>query len=381
MSDLVVISLERWDGVWRRNQHLIAGLIATDPTLRVLFVEPPDDPLHDLRGRRTPRFGAPLARVGERLWTLRPVKWLPRRWDSGGDDRRAQAIRHAAMQLGFMNPVLWVNDPAAAGIVVLTGWPSLYDITDDWLSAARPPAELERIAAGEALLLDRADAVVACSPELVHRKSAQRSGETAQRSGGTGRRSGIHLVPNGVDLEAYRDRSARPRALPASPVALYLGTLHDDRLDVPLCARAAAELAGRARLVLAGPDLLGTADRERLDTAGIIRLGPVDRDEVPALLQHADVLIVPHRITAFTDSLDPIKLYEYRAAGRPVVATAVAGFRDSSDPLIRIAGQDDFAHAVGSALGSASSQRSDDTADIDWSARVREMGRILASIR
>ncbi|GAB3630744.1 glycosyltransferase family 1 protein [Microbacterium shaanxiense] len=367
MNDLVVISLERWDAVWRRNQHLIAGLIAADPTMRVLFVEPSDDPLHDLRGRRSPGFGAPLTRVGERLWTLRPVKWLPRRLDSRGDDRRARAIRRTAMQLGFTAPVLWVNDPAAAGIVTLTGWRSLYDITDDWLSAARPPAELERIAAGETLLLDRADAVVACSPELVRRKSPQRGD--------------IHLVPNGVDLDAYRTPTVRPTALPPAPVALYLGTLHDDRIDVPLCIRVARELTGRVRLVLAGPDLLGAADRERLDAAGVVRLGPVARDDVPALLQHSDALIVPHLVTAFTDSLDPIKLYEYRAAARPVVSTGVAGFRDSADPRIRIAGEEDFAHAVGAALASSPSEASADTADIDWSTRVRQIGQILTSIR
>ena len=49
MTDLVVMSLEAWDDVWRRNQHLVAGLLRTDAALRVLFVEPPADPTHDLR--------------------------------------------------------------------------------------------------------------------------------------------------------------------------------------------------------------------------------------------------------------------------------------------------------------------------------------------
>ena len=56
MTDLVVISLEAWDEVWRRNQHLIAGVLRHDPALRVLFVEPPADPTHDIRSRRHPRF-------------------------------------------------------------------------------------------------------------------------------------------------------------------------------------------------------------------------------------------------------------------------------------------------------------------------------------
>ena len=54
MTDLVVISLEVWDEVWRRNQHLIAGLLRTGRVDRVLFVEPAVDIVHDLRSRRRP---------------------------------------------------------------------------------------------------------------------------------------------------------------------------------------------------------------------------------------------------------------------------------------------------------------------------------------
>ena len=55
--DLVVASLEAWDGVWRRNQHLVSRLLRDDPELRVLFVEPPADPIHDARRRSRPRRG------------------------------------------------------------------------------------------------------------------------------------------------------------------------------------------------------------------------------------------------------------------------------------------------------------------------------------
>ena len=61
MPDLIVVSLESWDQVWRRNQHLVAGLLSRDPAFRVLFVEPPADPTHDLRSKRPPRFGAGMA--------------------------------------------------------------------------------------------------------------------------------------------------------------------------------------------------------------------------------------------------------------------------------------------------------------------------------
>ena len=109
MTDLVVLSLERWDRVWRRNQHLVAGLLLADPDLRVLFVEPAADPTHDVASRRRPSFGSGIAEVGApapgRLWTFRPTKWLPRRAHarqvvgrpraSRRSRRRASAIRCA----------------------------------------------------------------------------------------------------------------------------------------------------------------------------------------------------------------------------------------------------------------------------------------------
>ena len=42
-------------------------------------------------------------------------------------------------------------------------------------------------------------------------------------------------------------------------------------------------------------------------------------------------------MTPFTDSLDPIKLYEYQAVGRPVVSTPVAGFREVAGERIVVA--------------------------------------------
>ena len=51
-------------------------------------------------------------------------------------------------------------------------------------------------------------------------------------------------------------------------------------------------------------------------------------------MQHADVVVIPHLVNPFTESLDPIKAYECLAAGRPTVATPVAGFRELGPPIV-----------------------------------------------
>ena len=367
MTDLVVVSLERWDDVWRRNQHLVAGLLHDDPGLRVLFVEPPADPTHDLASRRRPRLGDGVRGVDGvadgRLWSVRPVKWLPRRLDRRADDRLALSVMRAARRLGMRHPLLWINDPGMAPLAARSGWPTVYDITDDWLAADRPAAELERTAANEARLFDLAREVVVCSPELVRRKGAARR---------------VALIPNAVDVAAYRRPRAAPSDFPRGPVALYLGTVHADRIDLDLCEGTARTLGTAGTLVLVGPNLLSADETRRLEQAGVRLMGPRPRDEVVGYLQHADVLVVPHVVDAFTDSLDPIKLYEYQAVGRPVVSTPVAGFRDAADPRVTVTSGAEFAAAVAAAVPAPTRFPEGAAGPVpDWSDRARAMREVL----
>ena len=374
MSDLVVISLETWDGVWRRNQHLISRLLDADPQLRVLFVEPPADPVHDLRSGRRATFGSPLrerADVHTRLWTFRPSKLLPRRLDRRVDDRFARGVARAARRLRMIGPTLWVNDPAAAGVSRLTGWSTVYDMTDDWTEARRPERESTRISDGEQYLLGHAAQVVACSGELVRRKAPDRPDG----------RPPIVLIPNAVDVDFYRQPAARPADLPEGVVALYAGTLHTDRLDVDLCIDTARGLRGVATVVLVGPNALHDADTRALEAAGVVVLGARPHDRVPAYLQHADILLVPHLVNRFTDSLDPIKLYEYQAVGRPVVSTPVAGFRDAGDTCITLAEPATYAAAVAASVAPSARPPTDQEAVPDWSDRATAMAAVLTRAR
>jgi glycosyltransferase involved in cell wall biosynthesis len=360
--------------VWRRNQHLVSRLLTSDEELRVLFVEPPADPVHDLRSWRRPRFGGRVrehADAQARLWTIQPLKLLPRRLDRGADKRFARAVMRAARELGMTDPLLWINDPAAAEVSRMTGWPTLYDITDDWAVADRSAREQGRVIDGERHLLQHAAQVVACSPELVRRKAGDRGDGLPP----------IVLIPNGVDTAAYQQAHPRPVDLPEGEIALYAGTLHADRLDVRLCVATAAELGSAVTMVLVGPNALGEADTVALEGRGVVVLGAKAHTELPAYLQHADVLLVAHLVNAFTDSLDPIKLYEYQAAGKPVVSTAVAGFRDAAGVRIVEARADAFAQAIRAAVASPRANAGLSVADADWSVRARSFAQVLSTIR
>jgi glycosyltransferase involved in cell wall biosynthesis len=317
--DIVCCSLEPWDEVWRRNQFLASELLKSTASIRLLFVGTPVDMTWSLLHRQRPP-SAQLRPVGStgRLWTFLPRKWLPRRVRPNADRALGRQVIASARRLGFDRPLLWINDNSYADLLAMTGWPSVYDVTDDWLLAAYPDRELGRQRRNDDLMLARAGEVVVCSPALAASRGRDRA---------------VHLIPNGVDLDHLRRPTTRPADLPTGPVVLYQGSLNDGRLDIDLCVDTAIGIAGRATLVFVGPDSLSVESGARLARAGALRIGPRPYRDLPAYLQHADALVVPHAVNPFTESLDPIKAREFVAVGRPTVSTPVAGFRELGPPV------------------------------------------------
>ncbi|MGD0196613.1 MAG: glycosyltransferase [Solirubrobacteraceae bacterium] len=364
LRELVVCSLEPWDETWRRNQFLVDALMREHPRLRVLFVEPAADPLFDLAARRRPLLGRSRdVRGDQRLEALRPLKPLPRRLGEFSDRSLRRSVVRGARRLGFERPVLWINDVTYAPLIAATGWPAVYDITDDWLLAGDHPAELRRLVELDTLALERAQAVVVCSAALA-----------ASR----GRNREVELIPNAVDAAHFRRTRPRPPDLPPAPVAVYLGTLHDARIDVGLVielARARRDLS----VALVGPDALGPAARAALaEEPNIVLLGPRPYRDAPAYLQHADVVIVPHLVSPFTESLDPIKAHESLAIATPTVATPVAGFRELAG-AVDVVQREVFVATVEAALVSPTRhERAIELAS--WAERAARFGAVLTRI-
>jgi glycosyltransferase involved in cell wall biosynthesis len=368
-TSLIVCSLEEWGAVRRRIRILVDELVARDPMLQVLYVAPAHDALFDLV--RGGGGGPALPReedVHPRVRVLRPRKWLPRLLGPAADRSHGRQVAAAARGLGLTDPLVWVNDASYARWALSTGWPTVYDVTDDWLLAPLPPRREARLRADDELLVEGSGAVVVCSTDLARSR---------------GRHRIVDLIPNGVDVDLFRTPQPRPAELPDGPVAVYVGTLHEERVDVPLLVEL-ADARPDLSVVLVGPDSLGPEASGRLAAVpSIHRIGPQPYERVPGFLQHADVVVVPHLVNPFTESLDPIKAYECVAAGRPTVATPVAGFRDLDGPVV-VADRDGFVDAVAAQLDAGAAGRTGSgpaPSVASWGERADAMLAVMARVR
>lgn len=381
MPDLIFVSMENWDEVWRRNQFLCAGLARRFPEHKILFVGLPCDVTNDLRHGRLPSRAAAVEAVPglPNVMLTRPVKVLPNTLTAGRrlNERLFRShVRRAARRLGLQSPVLWLNPHSAVHMAGRMGERSVvYDITDDWTTLTQSPALARLTVAQDAALCRRADAVIVCSERLLEMKR--------------GLAGNLHLIQNGVDAGHYGRvlDGTGPLPEPADgwprPVLGYTGSIHPDRVDVPLVESLARRFP-QGTVALVGPDMLPAGDRRLLQSCpNVVLTGPVPYARVPDFMRAFDVCITPHRVTAFTESLNPIKLWEYLAAGKPIVATDVAGFRNYPQ-FVRIASDaDGFAQAVQDALQeapTAGEARRAEARRNSWDARLDHVLQVLDAL-
>ena len=327
--DIVFISMEDWDEVWRRNQFICSKLAKRFPDSKILFVGLPKYILRTQGMTFTPQDLSNITVTGAFKFLPNSIEW-GRRFNELSFRIHA---RNLAEKIGIKNPILWINSHYAVHMIgKMDECSVIYDITDDWTAFPQAVRLTKQITEQDAELCRLADAVIVCSQHLHDLKRSMTQN--------------LHLIPNGVDTEHYAAVLDKTGPIPASllscpkPILGYLGSSHSARLDLDLLENMARRLE-MGSIVLVGPDMLRNNERQRLKShKNIYYIGSVPYEKVPDYLRAFDVCIVPHKVTPFTESLNPIKLWEYLASGKPIVSTNVAGFRDFPQ-FVRIAHEGD----------------------------------------
>lgn len=143
-----------------------------------------------------------------------------------------------------------------------------------------------------------------------------------------------HWVSNGVDVDYFS--AARKETRGEKFVVGYVGKIQD-RVDFDLVERCLEKYPDYEFRFL-GP---AYSQQQRIDElkrrwSNVRFTGDVPYSQLPEAMRDFDVTIIPHRVDSFTESMNPLKLYEYLAAGKPVVTMGVAG-TDNISPYVFIA--------------------------------------------
>lgn len=319
--------------------------------------------------------------IGPSSWAYHPISALPFRDVPGL--RSPTVLRHSLRftvprlsrvirSHGFAEPdLLWLSQsPGSAGLLKMVRPRQLaYRMSDRYgeFSGVLPAAvEAERE------LLERADVVFATARGLLEDLPA------------SVRSKGVYL-PNGVDLAHFTAKAedstgeqepADLAELP-SPRVIFVGCIAD-WVDLDLVAEAARELP-KVSFVLIGPV---ETDPEVVSSLANVRLvGPRDYADVPGYLRNADVGIIPFKRTPLTEVANPVKLYQYFAAGLPVVATRLDEIERMASPALLASSASELVAQLRRALerGRDAPEYATFAARNTWEARYEAVREALGS--
>ena len=286
----------------------------------------------------------------------------------------ASLIRRATRRLGFSNIILWAYVPQAEALLdVLLPSVVVYHCVDD--IAAQPGVDAASFRDAERRFAARADLVLASAPALARRLRVITTN--------------VVDAPNVADTEMFA-RALQPGPVDAAlealprPRIVFTGAVVATKLDFALL-EALAGLRRDWSFALVGP--VGPGDPSTDVSAlaaepNIHLLGRRAYGELPAVLRGADAGLIPYARNDLTESIFPMKIYEYLAAGLPVVATelpAIAGVAEvaSAPDAEGIAALLD--DAVARADPDARVARSRAAAAHSWDRRLEEIAIALSA--
>jgi glycosyltransferase involved in cell wall biosynthesis len=192
----------------------------------------------------------------------------------------------------------------------------------------------------------------------------------------------VITLENGVEYDKFAQPSGAPpeqlRSLPHPRVG-YLGKL-STFLDLEILRKLADGLS--TPLVLAGPvpPEMRSPLKVLLEHENVVYLGEIPYSSVPAVLAELDVGLIPFRAgDEFTRRINPNKLYQYWAAGLPIVSSPMDGI-DANPPVLAYATDaDGFLQAVGEvARAGLDRDRPRELArDHDWDKLAADLDALL----
>ncbi|AKP54210.1 UDP-galactopyranose mutase [Cyclobacterium amurskyense] len=347
---IVMTSMSRWDGEFSSASWSLAKTFAQ--TQKVIYVDYPFTFLDYLKERKKPSVKArksaliwgnnsikQLSQFSPKLYALSPplmlpINWLPQgslyNFFSNWNDRRlAKSISKALKEL-HEEAFIYFN---SFNPLYLTKLPNsfkpnafVYQSRDN-IRALEP--YLRKHGARKEI-----EAVQSADLSLVTSRMLQKDLEAL-----SGKK--VAYFPNAADFELFKSAYELELNVPKDlknipkPIIGYTGNICH-RLDYDLI-KTVCEANPDKSMVMVGPrNHQGHTDINLDEIPNLYFTGPKKIEQLPQYLAHFQLLILPFLCNEVTKSIYPLKINEYLASGKPIVATPFSEDIQLFHPLISL---------------------------------------------
>lgn len=246
-------------------------------------------------------------------------------------------INRAIRRLGFRDTVAWFHVPHPGFPAKTLGEKlTVFYCIDDY--SKLPDVDGLAVGAMDRELTAAADIVFACNQSLVDARSSINSN--------------IYLSPHGVVTEVFARAIAPDTTIPDElstrprPIFGSWGLI-DQRIDLSILEHI-AKARPEWTILLIGHTAVDVSALKRLPNVYFAGVKPYA--ELPNWAKAIDVCILPYTQTSLNTQSSPLKLREYLASGKPIVAVALPEAKLLGDVVMTAEGGPGFVQAIEKAL-------------------------------
>ena len=238
---------------------------------------------------------------------------------------------HISKAICFVDLPFW--GPLALELQKTYGWKIVYDALDHLGGFSNITSHMLE---PEVELIQKSDLVLTTSHLLYNEK--------------TKLNTNCILVPNATEFDHF---NYSPEQLPddlaplGKPIIGYYGAI-SDWFDTQLLASLASARPNWSFVLIGRVENTDTLPLQGMQN--VFLLGEKPYALLPNYLQYFDICIIPFRKIQLTEATNPVKLFEYLSAGKPVVATDLHELRYYQEHVRLAASVDEWLEAIELAL-------------------------------
>ena len=248
------------------------------------------------------------------------------------------SIKNLISNAKLINPIAKIDHPFWAEIVNELGMPIIYDCMDEHSGFKENSGRMKE--------LERETLLKSCGVIV--------SSKLLEKKVRNNRINNILMLKNAGDFYHFNNINKRKFKVPEDisgikkPIIGYYGAI-SDWLDLNILEKIAGNYS-YCSIVLIGR--VGNSSLYKLTRKykNIYLLGEKPYSILPDYLEQFDVCTIPFIINDLIKATDPVKIYEYFAAGKPVVTTAIPQLDEFRDILYMANNANSFSDKIGIAL-------------------------------